>query len=238
VQRRRPEAHRDAGRGAAGAAGALLGAAREMRTVARRDRPVAGSRRGARRKPPSTTIRTPGTVSEVSAMEVASTTLRRALGPRARSCSAGGISPWRGSTSASRPDRRSAVRRISPQPAGRPARRPRARPARADGAGHGFGQVARVRQVAGAVLDRHRVGAAEALDHRAVAQQPGEGGAVDGGGHGEEAQFRPQRALAGRGRARGRGRCRGCARAPRRTAPPPRPPGRGRIAGGGPGALP
>ena len=37
-------------------------------------------RRGARRQPPSTTMRTPGTVSEVSAMLVASTT-RRPSGP-------------------------------------------------------------------------------------------------------------------------------------------------------------
>ena len=51
-------------------------AARLMRRVASRVRPVAASKRGVRRQPPSTTMRTPGTVSEVSAMLVASTTRR------------------------------------------------------------------------------------------------------------------------------------------------------------------
>ena len=60
-------------------------AAREMRMVARCIRPVDGSRRGARRQPPSTTMRTPGTVSEVSAIEVASTTRRPSAGRNARS---------------------------------------------------------------------------------------------------------------------------------------------------------
>ena len=91
-------------------------AAREMRSVASRVRPVAGSSRGARRQPPSTTIRTPGTVSEVSAIEVASTTRRPSAGRSARSCSAGGRSPCSGSTSAPQPSSAAWVRRISAMP--------------------------------------------------------------------------------------------------------------------------
>ncbi len=56
--------------------------ARETRTVSSRVSPTAGSKRGTRASPESTTTRTPSMVSEVSAIEVASTTLRRPGGAR------------------------------------------------------------------------------------------------------------------------------------------------------------
>ena len=87
-----------------------------MRTVAKRVSPVAVSSRGARRQPPSTTMRTPGTVSDVSAMLVASTTRRPSAGRNARSCSASGRSPCSGSTSAPQPSRADRARLISPMP--------------------------------------------------------------------------------------------------------------------------
>ena len=96
-------------------------AAREMRRVVSRVSPVAGSRRGARRQPPSTTIRTPGTVSEVSAIEVAKTTRLVFAGVSALSCSARGSSPCNGKTSAPQPSSAVWVRRISAMP-GRKAR--------------------------------------------------------------------------------------------------------------------
>ena len=92
-------------------------AARLMRTVASRVRPVAASSLGARRHPPSTTMRTPGTVREVSAILVASTTRRPSAGRNARSCSAGGkVAVQRQhqrTASLPRPD---CMRRISPMP--------------------------------------------------------------------------------------------------------------------------
>ena len=91
-------------------------AARLMRSVVRRVRPVARSSRGERRKPPSITMRTPGTVSDVSAMLVASTTRRPGCCVRARSCSASGRSPCSGSTVAATPANARSVRRISPMP--------------------------------------------------------------------------------------------------------------------------
>jgi hypothetical protein len=56
---------------------------------------VAGSKRGTRDQPASTTARTPSIVRLVSAIEVASTTLRRppASGRSARSCASLGKSP-------------------------------------------------------------------------------------------------------------------------------------------------
>ena len=63
--------------------------------------PVPGSKRGARASPLSTTTRTPSTVSDVSAMSVASTTRRRpgGDGARARSCSSSASAPARRWTS-------------------------------------------------------------------------------------------------------------------------------------------
>ena len=88
--------------------------------------PVRASWAGRRASPPSTTIRTPSTVSDVSAMSVASTTRRRpgGAGARARSCSAAESDPWRARTSTPRPARSAraaAARSISPAP-GRKAR--------------------------------------------------------------------------------------------------------------------
>ena len=71
-----------------------------MRTVSRRLMPVDGSKRERRASPESTTMRTPSIVRLVSAMFVASTTLRslRVAGRSAASCSAADRSPKSGST--------------------------------------------------------------------------------------------------------------------------------------------
>ena len=68
------------------------------RTVSNRDNPSAGSNRGRRAKPASTTMRTPSIVKLVSAIEVANTTLRRPAGEGAiaASWSAGPIAPYSG----------------------------------------------------------------------------------------------------------------------------------------------
>ena len=133
-------------------------AARLMRSVSSRVRPVPASRRGARRNPPSTTTRTPGTVSEVSAIDVASTTRLVSAGRSARSCSAWGSSPCSGNTSAPHPASAASVRRISPMP-GRKARMSPASPASAARIArrHRIGQVARGGEVALGVADRDRV---------------------------------------------------------------------------------
>ena len=55
--------------------------------------PRCGSKRAIRARPASTTARTPGIVSDVSATLVATMTLRPGLGLTARSCSSGGSSP-------------------------------------------------------------------------------------------------------------------------------------------------
>ena len=67
-------------------------------TVVRRVMPVPASKRGARASPLSTTTRTPSTVSDVSAMSVASTTRRRpgGDGASARSCSSSDSAPASG----------------------------------------------------------------------------------------------------------------------------------------------
>ena len=70
----------------------------------------------------------------------------------------------------------------------------------ADRPGHRLRQVARVLDVARAVLDAHRVGAAEAGDGRGVRQRPiahqrREGAAIQRRRHRQQPQLRPQRAL-------------------------------------------
>ena len=55
--------------------------------------PEAGSNRARRASPPSTTMRTPSMVSEVSAMEVASTSLRASEARIAARCAAKGSPP-------------------------------------------------------------------------------------------------------------------------------------------------
>jgi hypothetical protein len=54
--------------------------ARDTRTVSSLVSPTSGSYRGTRASPESITTRTPSMVSEVSAIEVASTTFRRPAG--------------------------------------------------------------------------------------------------------------------------------------------------------------
>ena len=63
-----------------------------------------------------------------------------------------------------------------------------------DGASEGVGQVARVHDVAGCVLHRDGEHAAGAFDHGRV-QKGGQAGAVERGGHGDEAERRAQEAL-------------------------------------------
>ena len=65
--------------------------------------PVPTSKRGARASPLSTTMLTPSTVSDVSAMSVASTTRRRPGGDGASawSCSSGPSAPAKRCTSTS-----------------------------------------------------------------------------------------------------------------------------------------
>ena len=69
--------------------------------VSSRVRPMSGSKRGTLAMPESTTMRTPSMVSEVSAIDVASTTLRRPLGAgaMARSCTAASSAPNSGTIS-------------------------------------------------------------------------------------------------------------------------------------------
>ena len=76
-----------------------------MRCVSRRPMPVGGSKRARRMSPESTTTRTPGMVRLVSAMLVASTTLRvpAAAGCSAASCVSAARSPNRGSTATCAP---------------------------------------------------------------------------------------------------------------------------------------
>ena len=95
------------------------------RSVTKRDMPDDGSNRARRALPPSTTMRMSGSVSEVSAIEVARTTRRPSTGPRAARWAANSIAPKRGRTvqSETRPARAVATLRISPSP-GRKARRP------------------------------------------------------------------------------------------------------------------
>ena len=87
--------------------------------------PEPGSNRARRARPASTTTLTPGMVSEVSAIDVASTIrLRAPGGASARPCAARSIAPNKGVISASAPSMpgsMAATRRISPSP-GRKAR--------------------------------------------------------------------------------------------------------------------
>ncbi len=64
----------------------------------------------------------------------------------------------------------------------------------ADGAGHGFRQVARAGEVARLMADLHRVHAAGALDHRRV-HQGRKPRAIEGRGHRQQPQVGPQQGL-------------------------------------------
>ena len=130
-------------------------------------------------------------------MEVASTTLRRSLGPE-RAVLLGGrhlaverqhLGVEAGQALGGAADLAPAGEEGEHVAVDARASAARMAPAIASGRSRGIGEVA------GAVLDPHGKGAALALDHRAVAEEAREGGAVDGGGHGQQAQLRPQRAL-------------------------------------------
>ena len=75
---------------------------RDMRSVLI---PRNGSNRAILARPASMTSRTPSMVSEVSATLVEATTFLRGCRATAASCSAGGSSPWSGSSTQSRPAR-------------------------------------------------------------------------------------------------------------------------------------
>ena len=103
--------------------------ARETRSVTSRVRPLAGSKRASRARPQSTTSRTPSMVSEVSAMDVASTTLRcpAGAGAMAASCSRAERLPYSGhsaTSAASLPSSKSVRWRISPAPGKKASRLP------------------------------------------------------------------------------------------------------------------
>ncbi len=92
-------------------------AACDARTVVSALRPRAWSTRGSRASPESTTTRTPGTVNDDSATDVASTTRRRSPGASTASCTAAGARPCTWSTSTpSSPPSCPATRAISPTP--------------------------------------------------------------------------------------------------------------------------
>ena len=80
--------------------------------------PAPASNKARRACPPSTTIRTPSMVSEVSAMAVASTTRRLPSvdGNKAARCLAKGNEPWMGRTSKAAPSSRPCTRSISRTP--------------------------------------------------------------------------------------------------------------------------
>ena len=148
------------------------------------------------------TTRTPSMVSEVSAIEVASTTLRRpgGDGATARSCSAAveraverrdvdrGIARSRRADSAS-------TRRISPWPGRKTRTEPAsARSARSDRVGDLPRRCAAVR-IAAEIARLDREGAALRFDHRRIAEQPRDAGAVEGRRHDEKAQILAQAGL-------------------------------------------
>ena len=104
----------------------------EMGIVRSTEMPRRGSNTDTRSRPVSTTARTPGRVTLVSAMLVASTTVRGSLGRSAASCWARGSRPWRGRTgSERRRSRRAAVRMISPTPGKKASTCPSPQPATA-----------------------------------------------------------------------------------------------------------
>ena len=65
----------------------------ESGTVTSPDIPVDGEKRGMRMSPESMTTDMPGIVTDVSAIEVASITLRRPSSAKTRSCSSFGSDP-------------------------------------------------------------------------------------------------------------------------------------------------
>lgn len=92
--------------------------ARVTRSVTSRVMPEAGSNRARRARPPSTTTVIPGMVNDVSAMAVASTSLRRPSGSGAMAArwASNAIAPNSGRTAQPQSLSAAATRRISPSP--------------------------------------------------------------------------------------------------------------------------
>ena len=172
-------------------------AARAMRTVARRERPVAGSSRGVRRKPPSTTIARRARSARSRRWRWPAPPCGASLGPSAR----GPARPAAARRAAAAPRRRgrTGARRCGGSRPSRAGRRARRRHARASAA-----------RMAAAIASGRSRGSARSRGRCSTrtgkarprlsitGQSPrrrGEGGAVERGGHGQQAQLRPQRAL-------------------------------------------
>ncbi len=150
-------------------------------------------------------MRTPSTVSDVSAMSVASTTRRRpgAAGARARSCSAAGSDPCSARTStprSARSARAARARSISPAP-GRnastsPSSSSRARRTAAATSTAASGRHVRPRRV-GATVGAHRTSTGKGRPSASTTGAPPSRGRqprhVDRGRHGEDAEIGPQR---------------------------------------------
>ena len=189
--------------------------------------PVRGSNRGTRARPASTTMRTPSTVSDDSAMSVLSTTRRRPAGDgrSARSWSASGSAPasgrtstWSGSASLSS----ASTRRISPMPGRNASTSPgSSRSARAIRSAI----ACSVRACFGGGAQRSSTGCIR--PSLATTGQPSSSvvqlGDVRASPTSRAARGRGGGAGARRARGRDRGRSAGCARAPRRTRSPRRP---------------
>ena len=185
-----PQPVADARLGAAGAAAALIGGGARHPHRLR----AASGRRPARSAAPATcrcrwTTRTPSMVSEVSAIEVASTTLRRPGGAgdgrsarRDRSCQEGGYVD--GSGRDAMPLASSAsMRRIHRGRAGTPATEPRSARTRDDRVGDG--RIEAAPRVAAEITRLDRKGAALALDDRGAAEQRGDARPVERRRHDE-----------------------------------------------------
>ena len=167
--------------------------------------PVPGSNTLRRSRPESTTARTPSIVRLVSAMLVARTTLRlpARAGSSAASCSAAGSSPYSGNTSTSAPRSAFAESRLHSPDLARARQkheqiaggfRERApHDARDDRLRRLVAVTAWTRQRGQAFADvvrLDRMHAPRVLDHRCAAEQPRDGGAVEGRRHREHAQRR------------------------------------------------
>ena len=155
--------------------------------------PLPRSCRGTRASPASTTIRTPLTVSDDSAMSVLSTTRRRPIGDgiNAVSCSANDSAPASSRTSTSAPTRSArncSTRRISPIPGRKTSTSPTSSLSAAQ------------HSIAGCLFDARalhhrqpskvdRVRATDALDGRRVAEDSRQLGDIGRRRHGQQAQI-------------------------------------------------
>ena len=153
------------------------------------------SKRGALASPLSTTMLTPSTVSDVSAMSVASTTRRRpgGDGASARSCSSGPSAPARRCTSTSTPASCSAVREISAMPGRKASTSPGSSRSAVNTADTTAGSIRSSRVRGRQRMSTGYVCPALSTIGAGVAEQASEAGRVGGGRHGEDAQVRAQR---------------------------------------------